>query len=90
MLVNDHKTGEEEYEHLKKNALHADDPPEMVLVMANNENSSLVTDAEDDVYEADLGSEWKWDEDYFQKNNVNYGSDNENQNNYLGVNEIES
>ena len=44
---------------LETTVLNVDDSPEIVLAIADNENSILVKDAEDDIYEADLDSEWK-------------------------------
>ena len=34
-------------------------------------------DPDDNVYETDLDSKWKWDEEYFQKNNDSYDNANE-------------
>ena len=62
---------------LEKNSLNADEPPEITLAIADNEDSSLATDTEDNFYETDLDSEWKLYEYYFRKSNDNYGNANE-------------
>ena len=62
---------------LETNAPCTEDPPKIVLAIADNVDSIQVTDPEDNVCENYFNSEWKWDEDYFQKNNDSYDNAND-------------